>query len=67
MVVTKGAQLDQFDYNRDLFMNFLLRLYRNQSILDDLWKYVCALLGILAAILVSWSRYFIDLFLLMYC
>ncbi|KAK3792818.1 hypothetical protein RRG08_038548 [Elysia crispata] len=37
----------------------LLRLYRNQSIIDDLWKYVCALLGILAAILVSWSRVYL--------
>ncbi|RUS79083.1 hypothetical protein EGW08_013136 [Elysia chlorotica] len=37
----------------------LLRLYRNHSIIDDLWKYVCALLGILAAILVSWSRVYL--------
>ncbi|GFR89283.1 dolichyldiphosphatase 1 [Elysia marginata] len=37
----------------------LLRLYRNQSIVDDLWKYVCALLSLVAAVLVSWSRVYL--------
>ncbi|CAL1534310.1 unnamed protein product [Lymnaea stagnalis] len=38
----------------------LLRLYKNHSIIDDLWKYVCAGLGVVCAILVSWSRVYLS-------
>ncbi|XP_059162604.1 dolichyldiphosphatase 1-like [Physella acuta] len=43
------------------FTIFLIfRLYRNHSIVDDLWKYVCAGLSVVCAILVSWSRIYLS-------
>ncbi|KAI8741878.1 dolichyldiphosphatase 1 [Biomphalaria glabrata] len=43
------------------FALFLLfRLYKNYSLIEDVWKYVCAGLGVLCAILVSWSRIYLG-------
>ncbi|KAH9493240.1 Dolichyldiphosphatase 1 [Bulinus truncatus] len=38
----------------------LLRLYKNHSLIDDMWKYVCAGVGVLCAIIVSWSRIYLG-------
>jgi len=37
----------------------LLRLYRNQQIIDDLWKYACAAIGVICAVIVCWSRVYL--------
>ncbi|CAG5122414.1 unnamed protein product [Candidula unifasciata] len=37
----------------------LVRLYRNQSLIDDLWKCVSAALSVFMALLVSWSRVYL--------